>query len=61
MVALLLLVLTYILFPAFPGFAILTASAAVWGAKSWSGTGQDVVELVFFWGALIGCLMVWLR
>lgn len=58
---LILLVLTYVAFPIYPGIALLTGSAAVWSAKRWTAEGVDAIETVFFWGALIGCLTVWLR
>lgn len=42
-----------------PGIALILGCVAVWGAKSWSVRGTDVLELIFFYGALIGCGVVW--
>ena len=42
-----------------PGIALILGVAAVHGAKSWSGKGVETLELIFFYGALAGCLMVW--
>jgi len=49
-----------VLFPTMPGLALVLGCIAVWGAMSWSGDGIELLEMLFFYGALIGCLTVWL-
>ena len=60
MLALFLLVVTMICVPAFPAIALLAGSGAVWAAKSWTGEAEDVIVMIFFYGALSGWLMQYL-
>lgn len=59
MIAFLLLLLTGFLFPQFPGFALLTGSAAFYAASYWKVTVGETFELVMFWGAVVGCGLAW--
>jgi len=60
MIAFALLFLAFMSLPMYPVLALICVSGAFWSAKSWTGAGEDVLELVLFYGALIGCLVVWL-
>ena len=60
MIAVLLLLLTFVLFPVFPVLAALTLSGAFWSAYYWGPTVGETLELVVFYGAIGGCLMsIW--
>lgn len=59
MLAFALLFLTFGLLPEFPVFALMTGSGAVYAATFWKATVGETLELVMFYGALIGCLTAW--
>lgn len=59
MLSFFLMLVAGVLFPVMPGFALILGCIAVWGAMSWTGRGEDVLELVVFYGALAGCCVVW--
>jgi ABC-type phosphate transport system permease subunit len=59
MLAVLLLILVFILFPAYPVFAALALSGAFWSAYHWKADVGETLELFVFYGALIGCLVSW--
>lgn len=59
MLAVMLLIVTFILWPYQPFLGALALWGAASAAKSWTGEGLDVIELVVFYGALAGCLVVW--
>lgn len=60
MIACLLLLVTYIVFPAFPALGFLAACGAVWSASYWDSTAGEGVELIFFYGAIAGLLLAFL-
>lgn len=55
-----LLFLTVLFIPEFPVLSALALSGAAYAARGWTAAGEDVVAMVFFYGALAGCLTVWL-
>jgi hypothetical protein len=59
MLAFLLLLLAFMLLPAYPVFAALAVWGAFSSAKHWKPGKGEQLELVVFYGALIGCLLVW--
>ena len=59
MIAFLLLLLTFGLLPEFPAFALLTGSGAVYAASFWKANVGETLELIVFYGAIVGCLVGW--
>lgn len=60
MIAVLLLFLAFGLFPQQPAFAALALWGAFSSAKRWKVNTGGWLELVLFYGALIGCALVFL-
>ena len=61
MIAFLLLALMFITFPAMPAIAGLALCGAVYSAMHWRAGYDDLIEMIFFYGAILGCLVVWMR
>ncbi len=59
MIAFLMMVLSAILMPVSVVFGALALSAAFWSASHWKVTVGETLEMVVFYGALIGCLVGW--
>jgi hypothetical protein len=57
MIAVLLVALTFVLFPGFPVFAAVALSGAFWSASRWGVTIGETLELFVFYGAILGCLV----
>lgn len=57
--ALILLLLTWVLFPEWPVFAALSFSGAVYAARRWRGDWEEAISCVAFYGALAGATVVW--
>ena len=60
MLAFILLFLSFGLFPQQPVFAALALWGAFSAAKHWRVGASEWLELVLFYGALIGCALVFL-
>lgn len=59
MLGVMLLIVTYIAWPYQPVIGALALWGAACASKSWTGAGEDAIELIVFYGALAGCLVVW--
>jgi len=59
MIAFLLLLLGFSLLPAYPVFSLVAVSGAFWSASYWKADVGGVLEMVVFYGAVAGCLIVW--
>jgi len=60
LIAFLLMVLAAILLPVSIVFGALALAGAFWSASHWKVTMGETLEVVIFYGALIGCLTVWI-
>jgi len=54
-----LLIITYTFFVSNPAIAAVALYGAAVAAKSWTAEDEDAVAMFFFYGALIGCGLVW--
>lgn len=61
MISLFLLLVAWGLFPSAPVIAALAFCGAVYGARGWSGKGEDALALFVFYGALLSCIWVWFQ
>jgi len=61
MITLLLMFVVFISLPTMPGIAGLALLGAAYSASTWKGGYGDALEVIFFYGAIAGCLTVWMR
>jgi hypothetical protein len=40
-------------------FALMALSVAFWASQWWTGRIEAALDLIFFYGALTGCLIAW--
>lgn len=59
MLAVIFLIVAFIFFPASPVIAALALAGAFWAAKYWKADVGETLEMVVFYGAIIGCLVAW--
>ena len=61
MISFLLLVLMFISFPTMPAIAGIALAGAAYSAMHWRVGYDDLIEMIFFYGAIAGCLVAFLR
>ena len=59
MIAFFLFLVMFVTFPTMPTIAAVALSGAVYSASRWHVGYDDLIEMIFFYGAVLGCLMVW--